>query len=62
MLTGPAARYLHEQGSSLTFKIWLLNDDYTTMEFAVCLLEELFELEHEDAVRIMLQTHEEGLG
>jgi ATP-dependent Clp protease adapter protein ClpS len=100
MLTGPAARYLHEQGmtrydattfvshgitkamprraveimdhsplnalsddsaASSTFKVLLLNDDYTTMEFVVYVLEEIFELEHEDAVRIMFQTHGEGM-
>jgi hypothetical protein len=43
-----------------TSKVWLLNDDYTTMEFVVYVLEEESELEHEDAVRIILQTHEEG--
>jgi ATP-dependent Clp protease adapter protein ClpS len=45
-----------------TFKVRLLNDDYTTMEFVVYVLEELFKLEHEDAVRIMFQTHGEGMG
>jgi ATP-dependent Clp protease adapter protein ClpS len=45
-----------------TFNVWLLNDDYTTMEFVVYVLEEVFELEHGDAVRMMLQTHEEGVG
>ena len=47
---------------SATFKVRLLNDDYTTMEFVVYVLEEVFELEREDAVRIMFQTHEEGVG
>ena len=47
--------YDDSKGSS-TFKIWLLNDDYATMEHPA---GELFELEHEVAVRIMLQTHEE---
>jgi len=48
--------------TSSTFKVRLLNDDYTTMEFVVYILEEIFELEHEDAVRIMFQTHGEGMG
>jgi ATP-dependent Clp protease adapter protein ClpS len=53
----------HEEskGSSMS-KVGLLNDDYTPMEFVVFVLEEVFELEHDDAVRIMLQTHHEGLG
>jgi ATP-dependent Clp protease adapter protein ClpS len=32
------------------------------MEFVVYVLKEVFDLEHEDAVRIMLQTHHEGVG
>jgi ATP-dependent Clp protease adaptor protein ClpS len=48
--------------ASSTFKVRLLNDDYTTMEFVVNVLEEIFELEHDDAVRIMFQTHREGTG
>jgi ATP-dependent Clp protease adaptor protein ClpS len=32
------------------------------MEFVVYVLEEVFELEHEVAVRTMLQTHHEGVG
>jgi len=48
-------------GSSMS-KVGLLNDDYTPMEFVVYVLEEVFELEHDDAVRIMLQTHREGMG
>jgi len=48
--------------ASSTFKVRLLNDDYTTMEFVVYALEKIFELEHEDAVRIMFQTHGEGMG
>jgi len=48
-------------GSSL-LQVRLLNDDYTPMEFVVYVLEEVFELEHENAVRIMLQTHHEGMG
>jgi ATP-dependent Clp protease adapter protein ClpS len=51
-----------DSASSSTFKVRLLNDDYTTMEFVVYVLEEIFELEHEDAVRIMFQTHGEGMG
>ena len=48
-------------GSSM-FKVQLLNDDDTPMEFVVYVLEEVFELEREVAVRIMLQTHGEGVG
>jgi ATP-dependent Clp protease adapter protein ClpS len=44
------------------FKVQLLNDDYTTMEFVAYVLEEVFELEHENAIRIMFQAHDEGVG
>jgi len=53
---------LSDDTASSAFKVRLLNDDYTTMEFVVYVLEEVFELEHEDAVRIMFQTHGEGMG
>ena len=48
-------------GSSM-FEVRLLNDDHTPMEFVVYVLQEVFELEHDDAVRVMLQTHHEGSG
>ena len=48
-------------GSSM-FKLSLLNDDYTSMEFVVRVLEEIFELKHEDAERVMLEIHHEGEG
>ena len=51
-----------DSAASSTFKVRLLNDDYTTMEFVVYVLEEVFEVEHEDAIRIMFQTHHEGVG
>jgi ATP-dependent Clp protease adapter protein ClpS len=57
----PQALSSDSAGSSL-FKVQLLNDDYTPMEFVVYVLEEMFELEHEVAVRTMLQTHHEGVG
>jgi ATP-dependent Clp protease adaptor protein ClpS len=42
--------------------VMLLNDDHTPMEFVVHLLEEIFDMEHEDAVRLMLCVHNEGIG
>jgi ATP-dependent Clp protease adapter protein ClpS len=59
--SGPRALSGDATDSSM-FKVRLLNDDYTPMEFVVYVLEEVFELEREDAVRIMLQTHHEGMG
>jgi ATP-dependent Clp protease adaptor protein ClpS len=44
------------------FKVVLLNDDYTTMEFVVEILVYVFKRTPEDATRIMLQVHREGRG
>ncbi|MBF0503002.1 MAG: ATP-dependent Clp protease adapter ClpS [Candidatus Riflebacteria bacterium] len=44
------------------FKVFLLNDDYTTMEFVVMILEEIFDLPAAEAVRIMLHVHKNGRG
>lgn len=47
-------------GSSM-LRVCLLNDDYTSMDFVVRVLEEVFELKNEDAERMMLQLHHDGL-
>ena len=39
------------------FKVLLLNDDYTPMEFVVMVIQEYFNKDHETATRIMLQVH-----
>jgi ATP-dependent Clp protease adaptor protein ClpS len=40
----------------------LLNDDYTPMEFVVYVLERFFNKSREDATRIMLHVHQNGVG
>jgi ATP-dependent Clp protease adaptor protein ClpS len=40
--------------------VLLLNDNYTPMEFVVQVLERVFEMDHEPAVRLMLEIHEKG--
>ena len=42
------------------YKVVLLNDDYTPMEFVVTMLEKLFGLDREKATRFMLHVHSEG--
>ena len=42
------------------YKVLLLNDDYTPMEFVVIVLQKFFNKGQEDAMRIMLQVHHEG--
>lgn len=44
------------------YKVLLLNDDYTPMEFVVWLLRDIFHKSEEESVRIMLTVHQEGVG
>ena len=44
------------------YKVILLNDDYTPMEFVVHILEIYFCLDRETATRIMLEVHTRGMG
>ena len=44
------------------FKVLLLNDDYTPMEFVVVVLQKFFGMSREQATRIMLKVHKEGAG
>jgi ATP-dependent Clp protease adaptor protein ClpS len=44
------------------FKVILINDDYTPMEFVVHVLEVFFSLDRETATRIMLEVHTRGKG
>jgi ATP-dependent Clp protease adaptor protein ClpS len=44
------------------YRVLLLNDDYTPMEFVVHVLERFFNKQREDATRIMLHVHQNGVG
>lgn len=44
------------------YKVIILNDDYTPMEFVVEVLEQFFNMPNEMATRVMLQVHTEGRG
>ena len=44
------------------FKVLLLNDDYTPMDFVVVVLEKFFGLNRERATTVMLRVHREGKG
>jgi ATP-dependent Clp protease adaptor protein ClpS len=44
------------------FKVLLHNDDYTTMEFVVLVLQAIFRKHHDEAVGIMLNVHRGGVG
>jgi ATP-dependent Clp protease adaptor protein ClpS len=44
------------------YKVLMLNDDYTPMEFVVQCLQKFFRLSLEDATRVMLHVHQKGVG
>jgi ATP-dependent Clp protease adaptor protein ClpS len=46
----------------LLYKVILLNDDFTPMEFVVIVLERFFHKNREEATRIMLHVHQKGMG
>ncbi len=44
------------------YKVLMLNDDYTPMEFVVHVLERFFSKNHQEATQIMLHVHQKGVG
>ncbi len=44
------------------YRVLILNDDYTPMEFVVHVLERFFQKNREEATRIMLHVHRRGVG
>ena len=44
------------------YKVIMLNDDYTPMEFVILVLERFFNKTSEEATRIMLHVHQKGVG
>lgn len=71
---GPERRGGSESGTSVAtktkpktkrpnlYRVLLLNDDYTPMEFVVHVLERFFNKDRESATRIMLHVHHHGVG
>jgi ATP-dependent Clp protease adapter protein ClpS len=58
----PEQHAASDMPSGLLAEVRLLNDDQTTMEFVVHVLEEVFGKDRESATRVMLETHSEGFG
>ena len=44
------------------YKVLLLNDDYTPMEFVVLVLQKFFGMARERATQVMLKVHRDGMG
>ena len=59
--TGVATRTRPRTKKPSNYKVLLLNDDYTPMEFVVLVLQRFFSMSIEDATRVMLQVHQKGI-
>lgn len=60
--TGLATQTRTETKRPSLYRVLLLNDDYTPMEFVVYVLERFFNKGREEATRIMLHVHQHGVG
>lgn len=60
--TGVVTKTRQKTKKPSLYKVLLLNDDYTPMEFVVHVLERFFNKGREDATRIMLHVHQKGVG
>ena len=60
--TGIATKTRSKTKKPSMYKVLMLNDDYTPMEFVVFILERFFNRSREQATRIMLHVHQKGVG
>jgi ATP-dependent Clp protease adaptor protein ClpS len=60
--TGVLTRTKPKTKKPSLYKVLLLNDDYTPMEFVVLILEQFFNKSREDAYTVMLHVHQKGVG
>lgn len=59
---GVATRTRAKTKKPALYKVLMLNDDYTPMEFVVLCLQRFFRMDVEDATRVMLHVHQKGVG
>lgn len=59
---GVATRTRSKTKKPQPYKVLMLNDDYTPMEFVVLFLQRFFRMSLEDATRVMLHVHQKGVG
>lgn len=60
--TGIASKVLTKTKRPSMYRVLILNDDYTPMEFVVHILERFFNKGREEATQIMLHVHHHGVG
>lgn len=60
--TGVATKTRTKPKKPSQFKVLMLNDDYTPMEFVVMVLKRFFNMDLEQATRVMLHVHQKGVG
>lgn len=60
--TGVATKTRTKPKKPSQYKVLLLNDDYTPMEFVVMVLKRFFGMDLEQATRVMLHVHQKGVG
>lgn len=59
---GIATRTRSKPKKPSQYKVLMLNDDYTPMEFVVMVLKRFFRMDMEQATRVMLHVHQRGVG
>jgi ATP-dependent Clp protease adaptor protein ClpS len=59
---GVATRTRSRPKKPSQYKVLMLNDDYTPMEFVVMCLKRFFRMDLEQATRVMLHVHQKGVG
>lgn len=60
--TGVVTRTKPKTKKPAMYKVIMLNDDYTPMEFVILVLERFFNKTHEESTQIMLHVHQKGVG
>src|SRR5262249_20907447 len=60
--TGVVTRTRAQTKRPSLYRVLILNDDYTPMEFVVFVLERFFNKSREEATRVMLHVHQHGVG
>ncbi|MBV7255374.1 ATP-dependent Clp protease adapter ClpS [Pacificimonas sp. WHA3] len=60
--SGVATRTRPKTKKPSLYKVLMLNDDYTPMEFVVAVLQRYFRMSTEEATHVMLHVHQKGVG